>query len=264
MGLGFHNHHDVHLRYPTGGTIPWAWENIDPANTTNHWVRNGFPYQGPGWMYQILPFIEQQNVFEIQSTGTVERTLITTYFCPSRRQPLRNWNWGLALNDYAGVTPYDAQTTLTTSTGVGDEYWMGATWSNPLDKEYLGIIVRSGDAMRFTDTARVLDGTANVSMVGEKFCQPKLYDKGDWHDDRGWTDGWDPDIMRYSAFAPIKDKNDPQGLQWNFGYYFGSAHPAGINMVYGDGSIHMIAYNIDRDLFNKLGDRRDGTAINPP
>lgn len=263
IGLGFHNHHDVLLRYPTGGTVPWAWSAGSPADYKGYWVRDGFPYQGPSWLYQILPYIEQQNVKDLPTTGEVERALITTYFCPSRRKPMRNWQYNMGLNDYAGVVAYDGRITLP-SGGVTDQFWTGETWTNPLTAEYRGIIVRSGDNMRFTTTNLVLDGTANTSMVGEKFAQPKLYDRGDWCDDRGWTDGWDPDVLRYSAFSPIKDKNAPTGLAWNYGYYFGSAHPAGINMVYGDGSVHFISYNIAQDIFNKLGDRMDGIAINAP
>jgi hypothetical protein len=285
IGLGFHNHHDVLLRYPTGGTVPWAWSSSSTTapDDIKTWVRDGFPFQGPSWLYQILPYIEQQNVKDLATTGEVERALITTYFCPSRRKPMRNWQYNMGLNDYAGVTPFNATTKLTSSTPISDEFWFEGlipapppsescnwTWCNPPKAEYRGIIVRSYDKMRFVTTSSVLDGTANTSMVGEKFCRVERYDKGDWCDDRGWTDGWDPDVLRFTAFAPIRDRkaipgtDTVPGLLWNFGYYFGSAHPAGINMVYGDGSVHFVAYNIDRDIFNKLGDRMDGNAINAP
>ena len=259
IGLACHNHHDTFKRFPTGGAIPWAWSSGSPPSFNTYWARDGFPYQGPGWMYQILPFIEAINIQQIANDATVEDQLITYYFCPSRRKPVRNWDYGNALNDYAGVTPVSA-----ISASIPDEFWMGETWTNPLSAEYNGIIVRSGDGARICDMARVLDGTANTSMVGEKFAQPKQYDKGDWCDDRGWTDGWDPDIMRYSAFSPIPDKNNPPGLPWNYGYYFGSAHPSGINMAFGDGSVHKIAFNVEQKLFNSWGHRRDGATTPAP
>jgi len=275
MGVAFHNHHDVLLRFPTGGTVPWAWSAAGTRpDKIDYWTRDGFPYQGPSWLYQILPYIEQSNIKELTSTADVERAVIPTYFCPSRRKPTRNWNYGLGLNDYAGVTPYDGTTTLTPSTSISDQYWFNSlpkppgitdwTWSNPLDADYRGIIIRSNDAGHAITTSQVLDGTSNTSMIGEKFVVPKLYDKGDWCDDRGWTDGWDPDVMRFTAFAPVRDKNDSIGLIWDHGYYFGAAHPAGINMAYGDGSVHFVSYNVDRNVFNRLGDRRDGNVIDPP
>src|SRR5262249_34357511 len=42
---------------------------------------------------------------------------------------------------------------------------------------------------------------------------------------------------------------------------FGSAHPAGINSVFGDGSVHNIKYGIDPDVFNALGRMNDGTTL---
>ncbi len=42
---------------------------------------------------------------------------------------------------------------------------------------------------------------------------------------------------------------------------FGSAHPAGINAVFADGSVHNIKYGIDPDTFNALGNIDDGTTL---
>jgi prepilin-type processing-associated H-X9-DG protein len=48
--------------------------------------------------------------------------------------------------------------------------------------------------------------------------------------------------------------NDP-------GYYFGSAHSAGVNVLLADGSVRMVPYTINPLVWNNLGDRRDGQAI---
>ena len=48
------------------------------------------------------------------------------------------------------------------------------------------------------------------------------------------------------------------------GYAFGSAHPAGLNGLFGDGSVRPIAYGIDRRLWNALGHARDGIAVTLP
>jgi prepilin-type processing-associated H-X9-DG protein len=42
---------------------------------------------------------------------------------------------------------------------------------------------------------------------------------------------------------------------------FGSAHPSGINALFGDGSIHMINFNVDVVLFNYLGGRNDDESV---
>jgi hypothetical protein len=82
------------------------------------------------------------------------------------------------------------------------------------------------------------------------------YKSGDWHDDRGWTDGWDPDVMRSTGFKPEPDQN----VESDVGYQFGSAH-SNINCVFGDGSVRPINYSVDQILFNRLGDRMDGAVI---
>jgi prepilin-type processing-associated H-X9-DG protein len=42
---------------------------------------------------------------------------------------------------------------------------------------------------------------------------------------------------------------------------FGSAHSSGLNAVFADGSVHIIGYDVDRALFNCLGNRQDHKAI---
>jgi prepilin-type processing-associated H-X9-DG protein len=42
---------------------------------------------------------------------------------------------------------------------------------------------------------------------------------------------------------------------------FGSSHPSAFNCVFADGSVHSINYDIDRLLFDYLGDREDGEII---
>ena len=105
-------------------------------------------------------------------------------------------------------------------------------------------------------------------LIGEKRLIPAKYETGAWYDDRGWTDGWDPDIMR-STFYPLEADANVVGPSGQFldstrdelPYSFGSAHPGGINTVFADGSVHTINYDIDPDVFNYLGNRSDGEVI---
>jgi hypothetical protein len=71
---------------------------------------------------------------------------------------------------------------------------------------------------------------------------------------------------------PSPDKNVPNNSDqnnWNDSScgnarglgIFGSAHPAGINTVFGDGSVHNVKYGIDPDVFNALGNMDDGTIL---
>ena len=55
IGLAIHNFHDTHKRFPMGGTIN--------APQIQNYVVNGRPNgterQGLGWLYQILPHLEE-------------------------------------------------------------------------------------------------------------------------------------------------------------------------------------------------------------
>ena len=98
-------------------------------------------------------------------------------------------------------------------------------------------------------------------MYGEKWIQTDLYETGAWYDDRGWTDGYDPDLVRSTALPPRPDdpteeNNDP--------FAMGGAHPGGFNACFGDGAIHYINWDVDRTTFNRWGNRRDSNPAAAP
>jgi prepilin-type processing-associated H-X9-DG protein len=47
----------------------------------------------------------------------------------------------------------------------------------------------------------------------------------------------------------------------DFGFNFGAVHPAGFNVVYADGHVGVIQYDIDLGTFNYLGHRADGENV---
>ncbi len=42
---------------------------------------------------------------------------------------------------------------------------------------------------------------------------------------------------------------------------FGSAHPSGINIVFGDGSVRHLQFSVDRNVFNAIGHVSDGSVL---
>ena len=58
------------------------------------------------------------------------------------------------------------------------------------------------------------DGMSNTLLVSEKLVRADLYQGNmngsggaTYSDDRGWSDGWDPDTMRTTAFQPRSDND---------------------------------------------------------
>jgi prepilin-type N-terminal cleavage/methylation domain-containing protein len=144
--------------------------------------------------------------------------------------------------------------------------WRWRLWSllqsggNPILKQRLWV----AGALPQVKYKHIEDGTNHTMMIGEKFVRSDLYEGGGWSDDKGWTDGWDPDTMRSTCFQPLGD-SDGQSFGYDQFYgaaadtwYFGSAHPGQFHSVFADGSVHSISYDIDVILFNNLGARNDG------
>jgi prepilin-type processing-associated H-X9-DG protein len=111
IGLAFQNHYDTHKQFPTGGTFPWT--NIedylqDSATQPNPALRKGPPNgplrQGIGWLYQLLPFLEEGAVRSTVLQQQLQQLVIPLYNCPSRRAPTKHHSTGIALVDYGGVT----------------------------------------------------------------------------------------------------------------------------------------------------------------
>ena len=142
--------------------------------------------------------------------------------------------------------------------------------NRPADEPiYRGIIQRtgyiSGTKRGWAKTIsfrQITDGASNVMLIGEKRLVISKYDTGAWHDDRGWTDGWDPDTMRSTMFPLAADAEEPDTSgSTPLPYAFGSAHAGGINCIFADGSVHTIGYDINRETFSLLGNFGDGEVI---
>jgi prepilin-type N-terminal cleavage/methylation domain-containing protein/prepilin-type processing-associated H-X9-DG protein len=266
MGLAVQNYNSARGEYPTGGTEPWHDQGGLDARFS----------KGYGWMVQILSYVENENLRNIskgyglgdrQRDLEVRKTPVPMYFCPSRRQAIvrtapasaENCSLGCALNDYASATPANNMANVHPDLW----YWQGVGHGTVVKgKEYFGVITRTiaSDPCRDKD---VTDGLSNTLMIGEKRVYLDRYEIGDWHDDIGWTDGWDPDIVRYTGYLPgpdvVEGPNAPPPDQ--YGYHFGSAHVTGFNAVFADGHVATISYDVDRIMFNALGDRRDGLTV---
>jgi prepilin-type N-terminal cleavage/methylation domain-containing protein/prepilin-type processing-associated H-X9-DG protein len=241
IGLAFHNHHDSLGSFPTGG---WAW-NTPPTYVSGAPAVG--PQQGASWAFQVLPYLEADNVWKGgQATTDLGRIQVAVgtphkvFFCPSRRAPqtvtialpgyLDGQPMTRALCDYAAS---NFHTTPSSQTGV----------------------VRQFLPVRITD---ITDGTSNTLMVGEKRMNLAFMGLPQENDAIGYTCGWDLDTARTTDKGPKPDwfgANDATKR-------FGSSHPGRFNSVFADGSVRPISYSIDPLLFSFLGNKSDGQAIN--
>jgi prepilin-type N-terminal cleavage/methylation domain-containing protein len=274
MALAVNSHVEIMGVFPTGGAMPWP----DIANYSTGGSPWGPKKQALGWAFQILPYLELSSIYGLKTQTKLEQCDIGLFFCPSRRPVTRYPDTSRrVLMDYAGITAGDPPSIIKDDPGKLDtSYWQGDHWNPPHNKQWHGAIVRtnwdyslnppgpvgSTKPINFMD---ITDGASNTAMLGEKRLHPRNYQSGDWHDDRGWSDGWDPDTIRSSSFPPGEDTDqNAVGIlnqQLDIAYCLGSAHSIGFNSAFADGSVHTLNYEIDRDTLSYLGHREDGRSI---
>jgi prepilin-type N-terminal cleavage/methylation domain-containing protein/prepilin-type processing-associated H-X9-DG protein len=232
IGLAFHNHHDSHRYFPSGG---WDWDT--PPTYLNGKPAVGAKQQA-GWGFQILPYIEAENAWRGgQATDDLGRILVAigttnkVFFCPSRRDP-ETVDYGHPL--YLGG--------LMASRALCD--YSGSNWEN------------TGAVRRFRpiNISDIDDGTSHTLLVGEKQLNLRFLGQPQQNDNEGYTAGWDKDTISKTEEPPQRDYNGTR----TGSNHFGSSHPGGINALFADGSVRSISYTIPADVFMKLGNKSDG------
>ncbi len=283
--------------YKTLDSLPVGSTPYTTPPAVNVFLMGQVP-NGNNWQQQSGPVgswcIDLGNTSINIGVGPARAIPVKTYYCPSRRPPaLYNWNH-TNLTDYVSVAP--GQVPMQRNTNgmyvedtVGLVYGWVQSSEGKQDWQYgstHGVIGRGANwpsnVVKHT-FASVKDGTSNTMMIGEKFVPSQQYQGGNGADDTGPFEGQDTDTVRSSAAVqalpipnragdygalplrnPSHDENVSDanaGAGWTTSFQFGSAHPAGINAVFADGSVHSIKYGIDPEVFNALGNMDDGTTL---
>ncbi len=110
--------------------------------------------------------------------------------------------------------------------------------------------------------AEITDGTSSTILFGEKYINSDCYSNGmDSGDNESLYAGFDNDNHRSTNpyWTYMRDKKGVASIG-----SFGSAHTAGANFVMGDGSVRLIAYVVDQNVFQYLGNRHDGRSVTVP
>ena len=103
------------------------------------------------------------------------------------------------------------------------------------------------------------DGTSCTGLVSEKRYALRDLGGNPGYDNEGYICGWDWDVIRRGNDRPLPDleRGDP-------GPRFGSSHPAGVNVLLGDGSVRGIPYTIDILTWASIWHRADGHSVQMP
>jgi prepilin-type N-terminal cleavage/methylation domain-containing protein len=192
LGLAMHGFHNAQGALPSGG-YGYMW--------APHPDR-GVGIDQPGsWIYSILPYLEQQPLFDLGSgvganndsspvllNGNVQRlaTPLSCLNCPTRRPALA---YAVCPNIWFVLKPIlSGQLTVGSRCDYavnGGENWV-SLWPGPANLAALSTytfpspanntgIVMCHNRFKFTD---ITDGLSNTFMVGEKSVGPDWYENG--------------------------------------------------------------------------------------
>ena len=276
LALGSLEHVSTTGFFPSGG---WGWNWAgDPDR--------GFGLKQPGgWLYSVLPFIDQKNIWslgtgipsdtQISAKQTAMLPQLTTplsiYYCPSRRPVALYPNFysylanNVPLQTMYARTDYainDGDTAIDqgndggpTSLSQGDTG--GYAWNTQV---LTGI---SYQRSQITQAHIGTKGVSNTYLLGDKYVDPDYYYNGQDVGDNEWaTAGWDNDTCRTAdtSFGDTPMQDTPGYQNW---YIWGSAHPTNMHMAFCDGSVHDISYAIDSVTHGHLANRSSVAAIDP-
>ena len=284
IALAALNFESAHMEFPTaGGCSQQYWDEQNRPN---------YGYENAGWHYQILPFMEQNALFDQRANdgwfgGTVAslaETPVESFNCPSRGDRIANLGWTfVALGDYAGC--------MNDWNNIPSGVNWGFEWNNQADPRpaevqghvWTGIIVKGGHvnvgSNNITQMAKVgfgqiTDGSSNTIMFMEKAVDQAAWSFStlsggwDWWDLMGYYHNADWGTMRTTGMQLYGDSQARPQWQQNQAnprmphYQFGGPHPGTTTAVFGDGSTHNVNDRVTVALLTQLGQRADGTPIN--
>lgn len=279
IGLAVTTHASVHGHLPAGG---WGWRWVGEPE-------RGFGAAQPGgWIYNTLPYLEQQAIHDLGSgsSGAERRAAfaqraqvpLPMFYCPSRRSGLmacdtrrgqepynQNAVEFVARTDYAGnmgdKAPAFGFPTGPKTYVFTDEHATALHRSYANDPSYRPFYVEATGVLfliRYVRPRDIIDGMSTTYLAGEKYLDPNDYESGrEPGDNQNLYIGNDQDNCRFTT-GTVALWRDRRGVDNNF--VFGSCHQSGVNMVLCDGSVHLVSYNVDLTVHKRFGNRQDQQA----
>lgn len=278
IGLALFNYESAHGKFPSaaqakrGGSGSNAGQNVF---FTDKGVIESLGDAAPSVQMYILPFIEQNNVYELVNTRyrydydpslpqaptnqQAAKTAISLYICPSTGRT--------GLNDAEGYGYTDYSAPVTVKPGLS---------GNPQQPRFKCVL--NGDSER--RIASITDGTSNTIAMAEDagrvdvdrggfmVIKTETMDDGTSADRRSWAwadpdNAYNVDKLVNNSQVPIGGPADCPWSVVNCGpnEETFSFHPQGANVTHADGSVHFLNENIDAFTFAAMMSKDGGEVF---
>ena len=224
--------------------------------------------QPGGWIYTVLPYCEQTAIFEmapryadsaISDTNVREfaNRSVKLFQCPERRSALASHAnteilyFGQTMLTYCAKSDYAINggteffRSIIGPAGTDPAAVSSFVWPETINLNGISFLrseVRPSD---------ITDGMSQVIAVGEKWTNSSGNAVNG--DDQPLYSGDSLDIRRWGVIPPAKDGHSPGDETC-----FGSAHEDGAAFLFCDGSVTILPYYIDPNVFRLLCSRNDG------
>ena len=273
-------------------------QQFPPGNDMNPDANGNLPWTSlvPGrrgsFLSLILPYIDQLPLYDLCDPAVdnvmqsrrpdgalVASTVIPLFLCPSDhdRGAMDGNPWperaASSPTSMKGKSP--AQSNYSISLGSqqfagpypGNFFGTGAKFHGDtiVASQISGIFAHCNYGAPF---AAIRDGLSNTLLLGE------MMPKCSWHAQDGWMHF---NSLWNATSAPINYPTCPGepgfdeplvnnlwGGKWAVEQAFRSRHSGGASFALADGSVSFLQENIDYELYQRLGDRRDGRSVALP
>lgn len=278
LGLAMHNYMQTTTSFPAGYAVEVG----------------GARHRRDCWYHRILPYIEQGAYYDVYTTDTTEYVhqigaAIAGVVIPAMTCPSDPSSPGFGGGGAGGRTQFQGN------------YLVCAGGNRQSEPNGLPISVASDAGGMFynnsaTTMAHCTDGSANTLMMTESILRGSVHASGFWGEAGGYWGGAPHGGHAFTAAeppntsipdrpytckasnssgasgvfywpmapaqAPCENGNvvHQNGPRWNFAR---SYHPGGVNVALVDGSTRFVTQTIDRNVWQDLGNRRDGHPIAP-
>ena len=252
MGLAVHKFADVNKTLPSS--------RLGPQHAT--------------WFVQIMPYVEQSNLFamwNISNTYYVQTTAAQTtsaaiYLCPSRRSAMLSSQFEISSTGQPDAQQHPG--------ALGDYacnggQFAGAIVDDPLCRGAMcqassqlvnSQIVNSTPQTRLAD---FLDGTSHTFLIGEKHVPLSKFGQSgpSWGDGAIYNGDFPRNFSRIAGNPKFNLGQGPDDLDGPWHCKFGSYHPTVCQFVFTDGHLSALSNNTDIEILNRLAVRNDGLHV---